>query len=200
MMMMMSTTTHWPWQWTTALKSFQEQAEQSSFRSKIKTIMKLHSLILALAIAACHSVAVEGFVGKAGNGLTRSLAPSNSRLNAGPLQKFSNPKEYNKVVENLMFTQGIDRKQAEKEYDAYLNNPNDYALNKGEAYYKSLGYKNLMDGVIGEAEKEGRGEEVRARIEKFNRESKTKGLITITSFIALGFYLKMTHPYVPPLH
>lgn len=118
----------------------------------------------------------------------------------GPLQKFSNPKEYNRVVENLMFTQGIDRKQAEKEYDAYLNNPNDYALNKGEAYYKSLGYKSLMDGVIGEAEKEGRGEEVRARIEKFNRESKTKGLITITSFIALGFYFKMTHPYVPPLH
>ena len=27
---------------------------------------------------------------------------------------------------------------------------------KGEAYYKSLGYKTLMEGVIGEAEKEGK--------------------------------------------
>mmetsp|Transcript_6660 Transcript_6660/g.19199 ORF Transcript_6660/g.19199 Transcript_6660/m.19199 type:complete len:99 (-) Transcript_6660:2407-2703(-) len=98
-----------------------------------------------------------------------------------------------------MYTRGITREEAEKEYDAYLNNPNDYALNKGEAYYKSLGYKNLMDGVIGEAEKEGRGEEVRERIEKFRKESQLKGLATISTFIALGFYLKITHPYVPPL-
>lgn len=54
-----------------------------------------------------------------------------------------------------MFTRGIAREEAEKEYNAYLDNPNNYALQKGEAYYKSLGYKSLMDGVIGEAEKEG---------------------------------------------
>lgn len=99
-----------------------------------------------------------------------------------------------------MLTKGITREEAEKEYNAYLDNPNEYALNKGEVYYKSLGYKTLMDGVIGEAEKEGRGDEVRARIEKFNKESKLKGLATIGTFITLFFYLKITNPYVPPLH
>ena len=29
-----------------------------------------------------------------------------------------------------MFSQGITRKEAEKEYNAYLENPNNYALNK----------------------------------------------------------------------
>jgi hypothetical protein len=48
----------------------------------------------------------------------------------GPFQKQTNRKEYNKVVENLMFTQGITREKAEKEYDEYLNNPNEFALNK----------------------------------------------------------------------
>lgn len=69
---------------------------------------------------------------------------------------------------------------------------------KGEAHYKRLGYKTLMEGVIGEAEKEGRGEEVRARIEKFQKESKMKGLATISVAIAFFFYLKITNPYVPP--
>ena len=73
----------------------------------------------------------------------------------GPLQKTTNRQEYDKVVDGLMFAQGITKKEAEKEYNAYLDNPNNYALQKGEAYYKSLGYKKLMDGVIGEAEKEG---------------------------------------------
>jgi len=48
----------------------------------------------------------------------------------GPLQKTTNRQEYNKVVDNLMFSQGITRKEAEKEYNAYLENPNNYALNK----------------------------------------------------------------------
>jgi len=68
---------------------------------------------------------------------------------------------------------------------------------QGEAYYKSLGYKTLMDGVIGEAEKEGKGDEVRARIEEFNKQSKLKGLATISFFICLFFYYKLS--YVPPL-
>eukprot|EP00536_Pseudo-nitzschia_multiseries_P018189 jgi/Psemu1/228076/e_gw1.2241.6.1 len=136
-----------------------------------------------------------------GNALPPSRFSFHSPLfnRKGPLQKFSNRQEYNKVIDNLMYTRGITREEAEKEYDAYLNNPNDYALNKGEAYYKSLGYKSLMDGVIGEAEKEGRGDEVRERIEKFRQQSQIKGLATISTFIALGFYFKMTHPYVPPL-
>ena len=86
-----------------------------------------------------------------------------------------------------------------------------------------------MEGVIGEAEKEGkyyidvstvslffflvskflmniiilyrnsflkypgRGDEVRARIKKFNDESFVKGMATITFFILLGFYAKMTN-------
>lgn len=48
----------------------------------------------------------------------------------GPLQKLTNRKEYNNVVDGLMFTKGITREEAEMEYDAYLQNPNDYALNK----------------------------------------------------------------------
>ena len=54
-----------------------------------------------------------------------------------------------------------------------------------------------MEGVIGEAEKEGKGDEVRARIEDFNKKSKLKGLATITFFITLFFYYKLS--YVPPL-
>jgi len=130
--------------------------------------------------------------------LSSSFSLTINAIESGPLQKTTNRQEYNKVVDGLMFTRGITREEAEKEYDAYLDNPNNYALQKGEAYYKSLGYKSLMDGVIGEAEKEGRGEEVRARVEKFRKDSNLKGLITIGSFIALGFYLKITHPYVPP--
>ena len=48
----------------------------------------------------------------------------------GPLQKATNRKEYNRVVDGLMLTKGITREEAEKEYNAFLQNPNDYALNK----------------------------------------------------------------------
>ena len=68
---------------------------------------------------------------------------------------------------------------------------------QGEAYYKSLGYNSLMEGVIGEAEKAGNGDEVRARIEEFQKQSKLKGLATISFFICLFFYYKLQ--YVPPI-
>jgi hypothetical protein len=55
---------------------------------------------------------------------------SKTRLAVGPLQKLTNQKEYNTVVENLMRTKGYTREQAEKEYNMYLDNPNDYALQK----------------------------------------------------------------------
>eukprot|EP00533_Pseudo-nitzschia_delicatissima_P009050 CAMPEP_0116111940 /NCGR_PEP_ID=MMETSP0327-20121206/18713_1 /TAXON_ID=44447 /ORGANISM="Pseudo-nitzschia delicatissima, Strain B596" /LENGTH=161 /DNA_ID=CAMNT_0003605205 /DNA_START=54 /DNA_END=539 /DNA_ORIENTATION=+ len=158
--------------------------------------MKQYSFFVAIAVVACHFLSAQAFVGNGPS--TRSSVISSTSLGAGPLQKFTNRAEYNKVVDGLMFTKGLDRADAEKEYDAFLQNPNDYALNKGEAYYKSLGYKNLMEGVIGEAEKEGRGDEVRARVEKFNQDSFIKGMATITFFILLGFYAKMTNPYVPP--
>ena len=54
-----------------------------------------------------------------------------------------------------------------------------------------------MEGVIGEAEKEGKGDEVRERIEEFRKESKLKGLATMAFFITVFFYYKLT--YVPPI-
>ena len=62
----------------------------------------------------------------------------------GPFQKTTNPKEYNRVVDGLMLTQGITREEAEKEYNAYLQNPNDYALNKVSRFWLSpLVYRNI---------------------------------------------------------
>jgi hypothetical protein len=61
-----------------------------------------------------------------------TVVPSSSttRLSVGPLQKLTNKKEYNTVVEGLMRNKGYTREQAEKEYNMYLDNPNDYALQK----------------------------------------------------------------------
>ena len=53
-----------------------------------------------------------------------------------------------------------------------------------------------MDGVIGEAEKEGRGEEVRARVEKFKKESQIKGMATMFFFITLFTYANSVMPPV----
>lgn len=64
-----------------------------------------------------------------GEGIPRSFV-SRTTLSVGPLQKLTNKNEYNKVVEGLMQTKGLTREQAEKEYNAYLDNPNDYALQK----------------------------------------------------------------------
>lgn len=50
-----------------------------------------------------------------------------------------------------------------------------------------------MDGVIGEADKEGKGDEVRARIEAFKRESSIKAYSVIGVFIAATIYFKMTY-------
>lgn len=93
---------------------------------------------------------------------------------------------------------GLTKEEAEKDYDAYLENPTNYALQKGEEYYKSLGYKGVMDGVIGEAEKEGRGEEVRARIEAFKAKSRMKGLSVMGVAITALLYYKLTaEPFIP---
>lgn len=50
---------------------------------------------------------------------------------------------------------------------------------------------------MGEAEKEGKGDEVRARVEEFKKQSKLKGLATISFFIVAVFYYKLG--YVPPI-
>ena len=73
----------------------------------------------------------------------------------------------------------------------------EYALNKGEAYYQSLGYTKLMDGVVGEAEKEGRGEEVRERIAAFKRKSQIKGLTVIGLGGSIFMGLKVYSEYDP---
>ena len=49
-----------------------------------------------------------------------------------------------------------------------------------------------MDGVIGEAEKEGRGDEVRARIEEFKKQSKLKGLATVSIKLHEKFCMKLS--------
>lgn len=54
-----------------------------------------------------------------------------------------------------------------------------------------------MDGIIGEAEKEGKGDEVRQRIADFKKQSQLKATaVLIVAFSALVFY-KST--YVPDL-
>jgi hypothetical protein len=65
-------------------------------------------------------------------GVQRSVV-SKTSLSVGPLQKLTKNKEYNTVVENLMQTKSLTREQAEKEYNSYLENPNDYALQKVRA-------------------------------------------------------------------
>jgi len=50
-----------------------------------------------------------------------------------------------------------------------------------------------MDGVIGEAEKEGKGDEVRARIAEFKKQSQLKAYAVIAFFICVLTYLNLTY-------
>jgi hypothetical protein len=110
----------------------------------------------------------------------------------GPLaitKKLADPKGYNQVVENKMKKDGLTRQQAEDEYNQFLENPPFYyALDKKEEYYKSLGYKDMFDGMIGEAEKEGKGDEVRERLAKFRQQSVLKAAGVLITFVVV-FYL-----------
>ncbi|GMI45407.1 hypothetical protein TrCOL_g1587 [Triparma columacea] len=96
-----------------------------------------------------------------------------------------------------MDRQSLSRDEAEKEYNKFKMNPNDYALEKGEEYYASLGYKSLMDGVITEAEKDGRGDEVRERISKFKRDSQLKAYAVIGTVIVLFLAAKLQYEADP---
>jgi hypothetical protein len=78
-------------------------------------------------------------------------------------------------------------------------NPNDYALMKGEEYYTSLGYSSLMEGVLAEAEKDGRGDEVRDRIEKFKKDSQIKAYGVIGVFILTFAACKVAYENDPSL-
>lgn len=79
-----------------------------------------------LILVALGSFLCSAFTGV---GVPRSVV-SKTSLSVGPLQKLTKNKEYQTVVENLMKTKGLTKEQAEKEYNSYLENPNDYALQK----------------------------------------------------------------------
>lgn len=71
--------------------------------------MRARSILFVLSVVGIASA----FVGTS----LSSSTTRKTRLYFGPLQKLTDRAEYNKVVEGLMFTQGITREQAEKEYD-----------------------------------------------------------------------------------
>jgi len=71
---------------------------------------------------------------------------------------------------------------------------------QGEEYYKGLGYKSLMDGVVGEAEKNGRGEEVKARIADFKKKSQMKAFSVISVALTALVYSKVTFDMDPANH
>jgi hypothetical protein len=85
--------------------------------------MKQSLLFLLAAFGPLFSTAFMG-------GMPSRSLVSKSSLSVGPLKKMTNRDEYDKVVENLMATKAYTREQAEKEYNSYLDNPNDYALSK----------------------------------------------------------------------
>mmetsp|Transcript_25222 Transcript_25222/g.47415 ORF Transcript_25222/g.47415 Transcript_25222/m.47415 type:complete len:174 (-) Transcript_25222:25-546(-) len=107
--------------------------------------------------------------------------------------------EENKILDEMVRQKSISREQAEAEYKKYKMNPNDYALMKGEEYYTSLGYSSLMEGVLAEAEKDGRGDEVRDRIEKFKKDSQIKAYGVIGVFILTFAACKVAYENDPSL-
>mmetsp|Transcript_29605 Transcript_29605/g.65207 ORF Transcript_29605/g.65207 Transcript_29605/m.65207 type:complete len:179 (+) Transcript_29605:179-715(+) len=132
---------------------------------------------------------------------------SSTSLHAmGPVaraKKMLDPDDYNRIVEQKMEQDGLTRRQAEDEYNQFLENPSFYyALDKKEEYYKSKGYRNMFEGMIGEAEKEGRGDEVRERIANFQRKNKIKAFsvlaVVVGSFLyARGVYLDDPGAFLP---
>ncbi|GFH45117.1 hypothetical protein CTEN210_01591 [Chaetoceros tenuissimus] len=107
------------------------------------------------------------------------------------LKKASDPDDYNRVVEEKMKKTGMSREEAEADYNAFLENPPFYyALEKKEEYYKSLGYKDIFEGMIGEAEKEGKGDEMRERLNKFRLQSKIKAAAVLVVAILGLFYIQ----------
>ena len=59
--------------------------------------------------------------------------------------------------------------------------------------YKSLGYNSIYEGMIGEAEKEGRGEEVRERLDKFQQTNQIKAASVLV--VAIGSFLAARSAY-----
>mmetsp|Transcript_7785 Transcript_7785/g.11908 ORF Transcript_7785/g.11908 Transcript_7785/m.11908 type:complete len:178 (-) Transcript_7785:230-763(-) len=128
---------------------------------------------------------------------TRSNSASRTQLFGTPMgpmaraKKMMEPEEYNRVVEEKMKQSGMTREEAESEYNAFLENPPEYyALDQKEKYYRKMGYKNSREGRIAEAEKEGRGDEVRAQIEAVEQQGKFKAFGVLGFFVAIFLYLR----------
>lgn len=147
----------------------------------------LNHLIVAVSLLSMTPLVSDAFV----------LTPTTTKLKApslrplfasmGPIaraKKAMDPQDYNRVVQQKMKQEGLTREQAEDEYNAFLENPSFYyALDKKEEYYKSLGYKDMIEGMIGEAEKEGRGDEVRERIAQFRKTNQVKAYSVLVAFV-----------------
>jgi len=118
---------------------------------------------------------------------TRTKGQQPLFANMGPIaraKKAMDPQDYDRVVKQKMKQEGLTRQQAEEEYNSFLENPSFYyALDKKEQYYKSLGYKDIFEGMIGEAEKEGRRDEVREQMTKFRQTNQIKAYSVLFIFI-----------------
>eukprot|EP00547_Thalassionema_nitzschioides_P018228 CAMPEP_0194244502 /NCGR_PEP_ID=MMETSP0158-20130606/11464_1 /TAXON_ID=33649 /ORGANISM="Thalassionema nitzschioides, Strain L26-B" /LENGTH=132 /DNA_ID=CAMNT_0038980015 /DNA_START=241 /DNA_END=639 /DNA_ORIENTATION=+ len=112
----------------------------------------------------------------------------------GPLtraRKAADPDDYNRVVEEKMKQSGMTRDAAEREYNDYLEQPPEYyAISQKERYYRKMGYKNSREGRIAEAEKEGRGDEVRAEIERVEKEGQFKAFGVLGLFVVVFLGLR----------
>lgn len=65
---------------------------------------------------------------------TNTLGTTATRLHIGPIKKALQKDEYDGVVEKIMDIKSLTREEAERDYDSYLKNPNDYALDKVSCY------------------------------------------------------------------
>lgn len=96
-------------------------------RSSTSTMAIIKTLVAALAFFMSASAFT---VQPLRSGIAKA---SSTRLQVGgPLQKLLNKDDYNQKIDNIMKQKKLTREQAEKEYDSYLDDPNSYALQKGE--------------------------------------------------------------------
>jgi len=92
----------------------------------------------------------------------------------------------------------MSRAEAEADYNSFLENPPFYyALEKKEEYYQKMGYKDIFEGMIGEAEKEGNGDEMRERLAKFKLKSRIKATVVLVVAIVGLFWIQSIYEADP---
>ena len=99
---------------------------------------------LVLLLMAFGPLTASAFTG----GMPSRSFASKTAIKVGPLKKLTNKDEYDKVVEDLMNVKGYTREQAEKEYNQYLDNPNEFALNKVCYRVVFLGLPSLLSFLL----------------------------------------------------